>query len=79
MCVHMLKERKSEVCACVCVEGGQKDILSVRTLKWEEKKSSVCVCVCNKRGTIQYNFIAKCQYTDCTRTEYYVVYEFVHF
>ena len=45
MCVHMLKERKSEVCACVCVKGGQKDILSVRTLKWEEKKSSVCVCV----------------------------------
>ena len=46
--VHMLKERKSEV----CVEGGQKDILSVRMLKWEEKKSCVCVCLI-KEG--QYN------------------------
>ena len=64
VCAHMLKARKSEVCVC---GGGAERHFECAHVKVGGKKE-LCACVSNKRGTIQYNFIAKCQYTDCTRT-----------
>ena len=31
-----------------------------------ERTFSVLLCQCQYSSTIQYNFIAKCRYTDCT-------------